>query len=64
MNTFAVLINNVVSNVIVADDLVIAQEITGQMCIEVTHLQVGIGWTYDGTNFIEPMQNLTEITID
>ena len=52
---FAVMSNNLVANIIVADTLEIAEEVTGQTCIVYTdEAPVGINWTYDGVNFINP----------
>jgi len=42
MATFAVLNNNVVSNIIVADTKETAEAVTGFSCIDVTE-----GWDYD-----------------
>ena len=48
MANFAVLIDNVVSNIIVADSKEIAEEVTTRTCIEYTDENpAGIGWTYD-----------------
>lgn len=55
MAYFAVIENNVVENVIVADSLEIAQSVTGKLCIEYTmENPTGIGWTWDGERFIKP----------
>jgi hypothetical protein len=52
MATFAVLVNSVVSNIIVADSKEIAEEATSATCIEYTEIDtVNIGWTWDGTKF-------------
>ena len=56
MATFAVIQNNIVTNVIVADTKEVAETITGLTCIEYTEENpAGIGWTYDGENFIAPV---------
>jgi hypothetical protein len=53
--TFAVIINNIVNNLIIADTVEVAETVSGHTCIEyIDHTTVGIGWTYDGTNFIAP----------
>jgi hypothetical protein len=54
MRTFAVIENGIVTNVIVGveDEVVVANP---TKYIEYTALNpAGIGWTYDGTNFIAP----------
>ena len=57
---FAVLNNNIVTNLIVADTLEIAEAVTYTTCVQYTdHTTVGIGWTYDGTNFIAPVETET-----
>jgi len=57
MATFAVISGNLVSNVIIADTKEIAEQITGSVCIEYTNENpAGIGYTYDGTNFISPVR--------
>lgn len=56
MATFAVVENNLVTNVIVADTVEIAEEVTGKTCIEYDDENpAGIGWTYDGEKFIAPI---------
>ena len=60
MATFAVVLNNIVSNVIVADTKEIAEQITGFSCIEYTQENpAGIGWVYDleTDSFISPEVN-------
>jgi hypothetical protein len=53
MSNFAVIENNIVTNIIVADSLAIAQELTGKICIEYSDISpVNIGDTFDGINFI------------
>lgn len=55
MATYAILENNLVTNVIIADTLQIAEEVTGKTCIEYDDENpAGIGWTYDGEKFIAP----------
>jgi hypothetical protein len=52
---FAVIENNVVTNVIVADTKEIAEEVLGKVCIEYTDTNpAGIGWTWDGSKFTKP----------
>jgi hypothetical protein len=48
MANFAVLGGASVINVIVADSIEIAEELTGAICVEYTDANpAGIGWTYD-----------------
>jgi hypothetical protein len=55
MANFAIIENDIVTNVIVADSQEIAQEVTGKTCIEYTEKNpAGIGWSYDGKTFIPP----------
>lgn len=55
MANYAVIQENKVINVIVADTKEIAEEVTGLICVEYTRENpAGIGWTWDGTNFIGP----------
>ena len=55
MATYAVVENNLVTNVIVVDTVEIAQEVTGKTCIEYNESNpAGIGWTYDGEKFVAP----------
>jgi len=57
MANFAVIENGIVTNIIVADSLAIAQEVTGKTCVEYTDDKpAGIGWSYDGTNFTAPVE--------
>jgi hypothetical protein len=54
---FAVIINGVVDNTIVADSLEIAEEATGKTCVEFAEESlVSIGWLYNGTTFVEPTE--------
>ena len=58
--TFAVMSENQVTNIIVADTLEIAQEATNNVCIEYTEINpAGIGWIYDGANFVAPVIEAT-----
>ena len=53
---FAVISENLVLNLIVADTLEIAEAVSGLTCVEYTNENpAGIGWTYDGTNFVSPV---------
>jgi len=56
MATYAVLQDNKVINIIVADTLEDATGVTGLDCVEYTpENPAGIGWTYNGTAFEEPI---------
>ena len=56
MATFAVIQNDTVTNVIVADTQADAELATGATCVEYTDANpAGIGWTYDGTTFTAPV---------
>jgi hypothetical protein len=60
---FAVMSNNLVTNIIVADTLEIAEAVTNQNCIPYTdETPVGINWSYDGVNFINPNPKPEEVT--
>ena len=55
MANFAVINNNVVENIIVADTKEIAEQFTGKTCIEYTDLNPAyIGFGYDGISFEQP----------
>jgi hypothetical protein len=55
MATFAVIENNKVTNLIVADTKETAEQIIGFTCVEYTDIHsVGIGWAYNGTTFEQP----------
>jgi hypothetical protein len=59
--TFAVLTDNTVSNVIIAETKEIAEQVTQLTCVEYTDEEpAGIGWTYDGTKFIQPVIEIIE----
>lgn len=57
MANFAVIFNNSVQNVIVADTLADAQAVSSPhaLIVEDTDNTVGIGFTYDGTTFTAPV---------
>ena len=54
MANFAVIENNILTNLIIADTLEIAESLTGNKCVEYNEENdyVLIGSKYDGTNFI------------
>lgn len=55
MANYAVIEDNKVTNIIVADSKEIAEDVTGYTCIEYTDENpAGIGYTWDGNNFIQP----------
>ena len=57
MANFAIIEGGVVTNVIVADSLEVAQEVTEKTCAEYTaESPAGIGWSYDGTTFTAPVE--------
>jgi hypothetical protein len=57
-------VGNPVQNLILADTKEIAELITGQSCIEYTdETPVNIGWTYDGTQFINPQEESNSDTL-
>jgi hypothetical protein len=52
---FAVISENSVVNIIVADSKEVAEEVTGFTCVEYTDENpAGIGWNYDGVSFTDP----------
>jgi hypothetical protein len=56
MATFAVIQNNIVTNIIVADTKEIAETVTGSTCVEYTDENpAGIGWTYADGVFTAPV---------
>ena len=56
MANYAVIKDGIVNNVIVADTKEIAETVTGLTCIKYTDENpAGIGWTYDGAEFIAPV---------
>lgn len=61
MLNFAVINNNIVENVIVADTKEIAELVTNKTCVEYTESNpAGIGWTYENGKFIAPPQPIIE----
>lgn len=57
MANYAVIKNNLVNNVIVADTKEIAETVTGLICIEIEDKpgSPGIGWSYNGAEFTAPV---------
>jgi hypothetical protein len=61
MANYAVIKDNIVNNVIMADTKEIAETVTGLTCIEYTDENpAGIGWSYDGAEFTAPVVEETE----
>jgi hypothetical protein len=56
MPNFGTVQNNLITNIIVAETKEIAETVTGQTCVLLPPLDVGIGWTYEGGTFIAPPQ--------
>lgn len=55
MANYAVIADNKVVNVIVADSKEIAEAVTNLTCVEITEENIaGIGWTYNGSTFEQP----------
>lgn len=55
MRNFAVINGDMVSNIIVADTLEIAELVTGSKCVEYTEENpAGIGWSYIDGAFVAP----------
>jgi hypothetical protein len=54
MANYAVIENELVTNVIVAETKEIAEQVTGKLCIDLPQLDVGIGWGYSGGTFSRP----------
>jgi hypothetical protein len=53
MNNYAVIIGNLVTNIIVADSKEIAEEVTKSTCIQYID-NVNIGDIWNGTEFVTP----------
>jgi len=62
MAYFAVIEDGVVINTILAETLEIAETVTTKTCVEFEPIagSAGIGWGYNGTNFISP----TPVTVE
>ena len=54
MPNFAVLNEESVINIIVADSKEIAEELMGKSCVEATSIKAQVGGTYSNENFILP----------
>ena len=65
MKTFAIIEDQVVVNVIVAESLEIANAITGFDCVEYTEANPAhIGLTYDGESFEQPPVEVADVPTD
>lgn len=65
MRRFAVIENEIVTNVIVAESLEDAIFGTGRVCVEYTEENpVEIGWIYNGEKFILPIPEEIEAIIE
>lgn len=65
MPTYAVLKENAVVNVIVADSKEDAELLTNSTCVEYTpENPLGIGWVLEGDKFINPFTKLPTLTVD
>ena len=59
---YATINGNLVTNVILANTKEDAELATGATCIEyTTENPAGIGWTWDGTNFIVPVSDVVNV---
>lgn len=54
MPNYGVVENDLITNVIVAENKEIAETVTNKLCVELPHYDVGIGWTYKGGIFSAP----------
>jgi hypothetical protein len=55
--TFAYIQSGVVINTVIADNNFAQSQVEAGVCdtaVNITGTKVGIGWTYDGTNFTAP----------
>jgi hypothetical protein len=62
MATYAIILNNIVSNIIVADDEATAIEVSpkGATAVECQPSDlVAQGWIYDGTKLVAPVMEAT-----
>jgi hypothetical protein len=56
MFNYAVIENNIVSNIIIADTKEIAEEVTQRTCVKIDEqVRVDIGWSYNGAEFTAPV---------
>ena len=64
MINYAVIENEVIVNVIVAENKEIAETVTGKFCVELPPLNVGIGWAYKGGTFTAPVEPKLTTSVD
>jgi hypothetical protein len=68
MAFFAVIVDNKVENILIADDLAGAELATEKTCVEYDPVAVGnlphIGLGYDGTTFEQPTKDFVEPVLD
>jgi hypothetical protein len=55
MANYAVIKDILVVNVIVAESVAIAEQVTELTCVDITNTAVGIGWTYTNNEFQPPV---------
>ena len=55
MANYAVIKDTLVVNVIVAESVEIAEQVTLLTCVDITDTFVGIGWTYTNNEFQPPV---------
>lgn len=53
MANYAVIENDKVVNVIIADSKEIAETITGKVCVDITETTAGIDWDYIDGSFVD-----------
>jgi hypothetical protein len=56
MPNYGTLNGIVINNIITAESKEIAETVTGQTCVELPPLDVGIGWTYENGTFSAPVE--------
>lgn len=62
MASYAVIKNNIVDNIILADSKDVAESVSGFTCIEIVNEPgaPGIGWGYEGGEFTPPAAPVIE----
>lgn len=64
MAEYAVIQNNLVVNVIVADSKEIAESVTDLECVDIAEeIGVGIGWSFTDNVFTKPEQEIIPPTV-
>lgn len=64
MPNYGTLNGIVINNVITAESKEIAETVTGQTCVELPPLDVGIGWTYENGTFSAPVKPEPTTSVD